>query len=201
MAALTAENEGDLAAAKTMWIELVEQYSNELSDAKRLWAWHAQKKLNDLTQKTRQLNDLIAQLDKMRLDDVDAKFDDELDTRVIAAIRLEQLGDYSLARDRWDQIAKTLKGDQKRRPAFVLACGKTKDLESSKTPKDAAERAVLISKTIDKAKGLLANPIPARKRDGRNLLRDIRDLYAGDGGDIGKLVDQAKKLLADNPPV
>jgi hypothetical protein len=60
---------------------------------------------------------------------------------------------------------------------------------------------MLISKTIDKAKDLLANPIPARKRDGRNLLRDIRDLYPGEMGDVGKLVDQAKKLLADNPPV
>ena len=94
MAALTAENDGDLAAAKTMWVELVDRYSNESSDAKKLWAWHAQKKLNDLTLKSRQLNELIAQLDKMRLEDVDVKFDGELQTRVAAAIRLEQLGDF-----------------------------------------------------------------------------------------------------------
>ncbi len=200
MAALTAENDGDLPAARTMWKELAEQYSSELIESKRLWGWHAQKKLDELALKSNQLTELIKKLDAYRLDDVDSRFEDELQSRVIAAIRLEQLGDYALAQDRWEQIAKTLKGSQEQRAEFVLASGKIKELDPKKNqPKDTAARAKLIADKIGQAKGLLAMSIPARKRDGRNLLRDIRDLYAGESGDIGKLVEQAKMLLAENP--
>jgi hypothetical protein len=115
-------------------------------------------------------------------------------------VRLEQLKDYNLAYGRWTQIAENIKGADGRRALFVLVRGRAHGLESSKTqPKDGAERAKLISVVIADAQRLLAESLPASKRKGRNLLRDIRDLYAGDSGDIGKLVEQAKRLLADNP--
>jgi hypothetical protein len=200
MNALTAENEGDLAAAQAIWSELAERYAKDPGESKAMWGWHAQKKLNDLGTKSQQLNELLKQLNKARLDDVDARFDDELQTRVVAAMRLRELGDFALARDRWDQIAKTLKGDQDRRPEFVLASAEVKKLDPEKgKPKDSAERAALIAQKITRARDLLAMPLPARKTEGRNLLRDIRDLYVGESGDIAKLVEQAKKLLTDNP--
>jgi eukaryotic-like serine/threonine-protein kinase len=200
MAALTAENEGDLAAARTIWSELVDRYSRESAEEKALWGWHAKKKLTDLDLRASELDGLMKQLHDMRLDDVDPKFDDEGQNRVVAAMRLEGFGDLALARDRWDQIAKALKGDSDRRSAFVFAMSKVKDLERKRDQiKDPSERATLIANSIGKAKMFLSMPLPAHKREGRNILRDIRDLYAGETGDIGKLVDQAKSLLAANP--
>lgn len=201
MSALTAEDEGDLGAAKSAWVELVERYAKEPAESKAIWGWHAQKKLNDLTARSREVDGLLKQLETFRLDDVDARFEDDMEKRVVGAIRLEEFGDIALAKDRWDQIAKTLKGNKERRSAFVLAAGKAKDLERKKSLlKDPPERAKLISNGIARAQGLLAMSLPARKRDGRNLLRDVRDLYAGEEGEVGKLVDQAKSLLAANPP-
>jgi hypothetical protein len=201
MAALTAENEGDLAAARTLWSELVDRYAKEAGESKAIWGWHAQKKLNDINTRHNEINEWLKQLEQARLDDGDVRFEDEAQTRVVNMVRLEELGDLALARDRWEQVAKTLKGDQERRSGFVVASGKVKDLERKRSQiKDAPERAVLIANVIARAKGLLAMSVPAQKRDGRNLLRDVRDLYAGETGEIGKLVDQAKSLLAANPP-
>lgn len=201
MAALTAEDEGAIASARAIWNELADRYATDWTESKALWGWHAQKKLSDLAKKNSELNEWTKQLEKARLDDVDFTATDDLEIWMLAGVRLEALGDFSHAHDRWEQIAKTLKGDQKRRAEFVLAAGRAKALETKKEPKDASERATLISATIARAQKLLADSIPARKRDGRNLLRDIRDLYAGETGDIAKLVDQAKRLLASNPPV
>jgi hypothetical protein len=198
MLALTAEDVGDLAGARTTWVELVNAYAQDPSEAKAMWGWHAQKKLNDLAAAERDLAKLIKRLDEeFRLEDKDVKFEDEMDNRVVAAHRLEEFRDFALARDRWNQIAEALKGVEDRRPYYVLARARARDLESKKDqPKDAAERAALIRSVLERAKQLLAERgIPARQRDGRNLLRDIRDLYAGDTGDIARLVDEAKKLL------
>jgi serine/threonine-protein kinase len=200
MAALTAENDGDLGESRRLWGELVEKYDRESTEARRLWSKHAAKKLADLNAKTTQLNELVNKLKEYQLDDVDARFAEE-EVAVMNAVRLKSFGDFTLARDRWNQIAKTLEGDQDRRPLYVLARGMAKDLDkSSAFPKDAAERAGLINKKFADARALLAMELPARKRDGRNILRDIRDLYAGEKDDIGKFVDEAKRLLRDNPP-
>ena len=76
-----------------------------------------------------------------------------------------------------------------------------KEIEADKDkPKDAAGRAALIAGKIEQAKSLLAMTNLARKRDGRNILRDIRDLYAGEADRVGELAEAAKKLLVDNPP-
>jgi serine/threonine-protein kinase len=202
MAAMAAENEGDLAAARSTWVELVERYAKESSETKAIWGWLAQKKLSDLAAAERHTAGLVKRLeDEFRLDDKDVRFDDELENRVIGAIRLEQLHDFNLAHARWSQIAESLKGADDRRPAFVMSRGRAKSLEPRKNqPKDAAERAALIAKKIGDARNLLAMSVPARKTEGRNLLRDIRDLYSGETGEIGKLVEQASQLLAQNPP-
>ena len=79
MAALSAENDGDLAvtARRSNWKKLVEKFANDANDAKALWGWIAQKKLNDLSTKEAALGDLAQQLDRdFRLEDKDPKFDD-----------------------------------------------------------------------------------------------------------------------------
>jgi serine/threonine-protein kinase len=201
MAALTAENEGDLLAARQLWNEMAEKDANDSNESKAIWGWHARKKLADLNASLTKLNEFAAQMEKTRLDDADLRFPDESDNRVAAALRFEGLRDFSLAYLRWREIAESLKGNEEVRPSFVVARNRVQLLESKKgEPKDATERAKLIADLIARARMNLAMSLPARQRDGRNLLRDIRDLYAGETGEIGKLVDEAKRLLADNPP-
>ncbi|HKA08187.1 MAG TPA: serine/threonine-protein kinase [Gemmataceae bacterium] len=201
MAALTAENEGDLFTARTAWVELVEKYSNDSSQAKALWGWHAQKKLNDLAAAETHTATLLKKLEDFQLEDKDARFDDDLESKVVTAVRSERFGDMRLAHSRWTQIAENLKGSEESRPVYVMSRGRLHELEGKKgQPKDAAERAALITKEVARAKGLLQTSSYVDKRTARNIFRDVRDLYAGEGDDIRKLVDEAKKLLADNPP-
>jgi serine/threonine-protein kinase len=201
MGAFTAEDDGDLAAARTMWSELAEKYGHDSNQVKALWGWHAQKKLNDLAAAEKHTVALTKKLEDFQLEDKDAVFDDELERRVVAAIRLERFNDFNLAHTRWSQIAELLKGEKDRRAVFVMARGRAHDLAGKKgQPKDAAERAAHITKELTRAKGLLQSSSYVDKRTARNIFRDVRDLYAGEGEDIRKLVDESKKLLADNPP-
>ena len=48
MSALTAEDAGDLAAARAAWSDLAEKYADDLVESKAVWGWVAQKKLADL---------------------------------------------------------------------------------------------------------------------------------------------------------
>jgi len=200
MAALATEDDGDLAAARTMWGELVEKYAQDSNQAKALWGWHAQKKLNDLAAAENHIAALLKRLEDFRLDDKDAVFDDEVERRVVSAIRLEELKDFSLAYNRWSQLAENLKGEKDRRVVFVLARGRAHELAGKKgEPKDTAARAVLIAGEISRAKDQLKTNNTVKKRDARNKLRDIRDLYTGETGEIAKLISEAKTLLSENP--
>jgi hypothetical protein len=91
-----------------------------------------------------------------------------------------------------------LKADAERRPWYLLAVSRVRELETRKVPKDSAERVQLIAAKIATAKTLLVEEIPAKRRDGRNILRDIRDLYAGESGDIGRQVAEAKTLIKES---
>jgi len=197
MSALGAENEGDLAGARTAWTELVDKYLNDTNESQALWGWVARKKLADLNAKTAWLADVARRIDKdFRAEDKDVRFGDDLTDGVAAAIRLEQFRDFSRAYDRWNEMAKSLEGNKDRRADFVMARGKVRELEGKKDqPKDAAERAKLVGERLAVAKALLADELPAQKQKGRNILRDIRDLYRSEAGDVGKLVDEANRLL------
>jgi len=201
MSALTAEDAGDLAAARTTWTELAEKYANDPVESKALWGWVAQKKLADLNGRATWLADVARRLDRdFRMEDKDPRFGDDLTDRVATAIRLEQFQDFNRARERWDQIAKDLEGNKDRRADYVMARGRVRDLEGKRDqPKDAAGRLKLVADRLAAAKALLENELPARRQDGRNILRDIRDLYQGEADALGKLADEATKLLAARP--
>ena len=136
--------------------------------------------------------------DKFRLEDRDIAIDNEEEARAVGALRLEQFGDLTLARERWQQARDLLKSDPDRRSWYLLAVGRARELESKKEPKDATERAMLVRSRFALALPLLKETVEARRRDGRNILRDIRDLYSGETGDIGKLVADAKKILGES---
>ena len=197
MSALQAENAGDLPLAKTSWTALADKYANEKDESKALWGWVAQKKLATLKAKDDWLIEVAGRINRdFRAEDKDVRFGDDLADRVANLLRLEQFGDFYLAHERWDLLAKSLEGDKARRADFVMARGKAHGLDGRKDqPKDTAARIKLINDKLAAAKELLTNELPARKQDGRNILRDIRDLYAGETGDLGKLVDDANRLL------
>jgi eukaryotic-like serine/threonine-protein kinase len=202
MAALTAENAGDVPAARGTWTELADKYANDPNESKALWGWIAQKKLNDINTRTALLADIARRLEKdFRIEDKDPKFGDETTDRYALAVRADQFKDFAQAYERWSRMAKELEGSKERRADFVFARWKARELEGNKDkPKDAEERAKRIADEIARAKGLLTMDVYARKRDGRNILRDIRDLYQGEMGAVGRLVKEAQKLLDDNPP-
>jgi serine/threonine-protein kinase len=201
MTALNLENEGDLAGARTAWTALADQYANDSNESKALWGWIAQKKLADLNGRANWLADVARRLDRdFRMEDKDPRFGDDLTDRVATAIRLEQFQDFNRAHERWGQIATDLEGNKDRRADYVMARGKARDLEGKRDqPKDAAGRLKIITDRLAAAEALLANDLPARRQDGRNILRDIRDLYQGERGDLGTVVDKANKLLAARP--
>src|SRR5947209_7723011 len=181
MAALTAENAGDLPEAKRLWVDLADKYQNDPNESKALWGWIAQKKLNDLGARDRQVADLAKKMENdFRLEDKDPRFGDESTDRIATALRLEQLGDTERAAERWAQRAKTLEGDKDRRADFVYARGQARRLEQAKGPEDEAGRVKLLQDRLALAKQGLAETVPARKRAGRNILRDLRDLYQGE---------------------
>ena len=132
MAALTAENEGDLASARSTWMELAAEYANETDEAKAMWGWHAQKKLNDLMATTRTLaTEVMAKVEEFRVDDKDVRPRRDLDRQVATPLRLEQFGDFALAHTRWAQTRESRSratGD--RRPLAVNARGRVRDLEA-----------------------------------------------------------------------
>jgi eukaryotic-like serine/threonine-protein kinase len=200
MTALTAETEGDLVAARATWKTIADQYALDKDEDKALWGWIAQKKLGDLNAKMTWLADIARRIDReFRVEDKDIRFGDDLTDNIAAAIRLEQFMDSARAYERWDLIAKSLELDKNRRSDFVMARGRVRDLEGNKDkPRDASERINLLAARMKIAKELLAMEVPARKQDGRNILRDIRDLYQGEVGEIGKFVDEAKNRL-QNP--
>jgi hypothetical protein len=199
MAAMTVENAGDLPEARRLWGELAGQYENDPIESKALWGWVAEKKLGDLDARERQLAEIGRRLDdEFRLEDKDPHFGDEATDRVATALRLEQFGDTVRARERWEQMATALAGDKEHRADFVFARGQAHRLAAGKSSKDADVKDLIQGKLAE-AQAQLNGALPANKRRGRNTLRDIRDLYQGETGEIGKLVDQAKQLLAKNP--
>lgn len=203
MAALTAENDGDLAQARTFWSEL-EKLSSESDAAKALWGWHAKRKLADLTETANKSNAITKKIaEEFRLEDKDIKFENDIEQRANIALRLEEWGDFALARERWSQLAETLSGNHEQRAWFVFAKHRWHLLEAKKAvPKDAAERAKKLGDRLAFARPWLTTMMaetPAQRRDARNILRDIRDLYSGETGDIGRIVAEAEKLLKDHP--
>ena len=103
MAALTAENDGDLAAAGRgpTWTELADASTptRPTTRPRPLWGWLAQKKLADLDGR-RAATLAAARSDRRtspRWTTRTPRFDDDRRARSVAALRLEQFGDFDRA--------------------------------------------------------------------------------------------------------
>ncbi len=191
MDALTAEEEGDLLRARTLWKGLIDEYQPNANDDKALWGWVAAKRFKDLAQ----VDDLIAKMERTinhaYENEIDVKTDDDLLARALDAERLKNLGDGERARDYWERMARDLKGKPDARNWFLLAGYKSRETSSGSHLSVEERKKMLRGKLAKAEEDMNERPLNGQARQ---TCRAIRDLYAGD--DIFKEeVQKAKKLL------
>ncbi|MCE9529987.1 MAG: protein kinase [Planctomycetes bacterium] len=200
MSALTAEEDGDVVAARRTWAKLIETFQNDAKEEKALWGWVAAKRLKDLTEVEAREKHLEKVVKDSAFEDRDFKLEDEMEARAAEAMRLERFGDGGRAFDRWERFAKDIKGKQELRVWYLLAGKKIRELDPKKPAGD--ERKTMIVEKLRKAEETF--PEAERRgdrimaRDARNTCRDIRDLYADDAP-LKDEVKQARMLLQNNP--
>lgn len=202
MSALSAEEEGDVVAARQTWKELTDKYKDDGDENKALWGWVAAKRSKDLIEVDQREAELRKEVDAMLYNDRDVKIDDELRARAIEATRLEVFGDQARAYDRWEKISKEFRSKPEQRVWYLLAGKKVRALDAKKPSAD--ERKKMVEEVLKKAEVDFAEALnqPTNRvlpRIARNLCRDIRDLYSSDIA-LKAEVDQAKALLAKYPP-
>jgi hypothetical protein len=148
---------------------------------------------------------LQTQIDENAFKDADLKVDGELESRAADALRLEQFGDYSRSRERWEKIFSDTKEEPAQRLWFLLAGKKMSSLDA-KTP-SSEERKELLRKKLAEADKMFKfstsdegtrdeRRLSARK--GRGICREIRDIYA-ESEPVKEQVQRAKQLLEKYP--
>jgi hypothetical protein len=196
MAGLDAEADGDWVGAADRWKELAEKYQND-PDAKRaLWGWVGSKKFRDLQELDGRAKRLERRIEDNEIAEAEQKFDNVSEARAADALRLERLGDFFTARERWTKLKDETK-DLDNRPWYVLAAHRLREINALPKEKLKAEdREPLLRQKLDEATKWLADDQRAVQRDGRNLLRAIRDLYRNEVAGLKKYADEAERLLA-----
>ncbi len=205
MIALGAEEEGDVVSARKNWKELEDKYAAESDETKAMWGWVAAKRLRDLDEVDNQERKLLLQIEDNIFKDADLKAAGEYEQRAVQALRQELFGDFSGARERWERISKDTEKEPEQRLWFFVAGKKSRSLDS-KTP-SSEERKALIEKKLAEAEKELKYSVSdegtgsERKvsgRKGRNICREIRDLYS-DVEPLKEQVQRAKQLLEKYP--
>jgi predicted Ser/Thr protein kinase len=200
MNALTDEDEGNVAAARSGWKALVEQYQNDANEEKALWGWVAAKRLKDLDEvdvREKQVQDRITDAS---YNDREFTVDDPAEAAATEAFRLQKFGDPARACERWKRTAKDLKDKSGERSWYLLAGKKWRELEANRMTNE--ERKSHIQERLAKAASDFSAGAQANDRilarTARNLCRDIRDLYAADEL-FKEEVSKARELLDKNP--
>lgn len=200
MNALGAEADGDIQAARRIWKELAEKYEADGDEKKAVWGWLASKKLADLEETDHRIIKLRELLEKTELGDRDLQTSDEVDRRVLEALRLMDFNDPSRSRERWLRIHDDYIADPEKRGWVIFAARKMKELEPDKAKPSSQDRKKMVNDLLDRAKKELSNTDElVVRRDGRNHCRLIRDLYSEDP-DLKAEVERAKEYLKGSPP-
>ncbi|MEZ6138986.1 MAG: protein kinase [Zavarzinella sp.] len=199
MIGLAAEEEGDLGLARSTWQSLVDKHSKELLESSSIWGWIAEKKLKDIATTEEQVKTWLKRLERLQLEDKDFAAESELEAMVLYPIRLEKLGDFTMAKQRWSTLRQSSEGDIQTRPWVIYAAARLKELDAKTEPKDTPARVAMIEEKLKLLLPNLTNESAAVRRDTRAVLREIRDMYASETGDLGKQVDAIKAQLAKHP--
>ncbi|MCX7664960.1 MAG: serine/threonine protein kinase [Gemmataceae bacterium] len=201
MAAFAAEDDGDTAAALTLWKEL-SAYSNDPNPEKAVWGWVADKHQQEIVNATKIILEEIARKRReARLGDRDNSFADDFERQAADALRLEEYKDFSRAYERWTRLRDLTKADPTRRSYKLLAASRAKELLTKKDKPDGAERLALVNSLIELSREPSKNVEAelAIRRNARFLLRELAEVYANEPGELGKAIELAKKLVAESP--
>jgi serine/threonine-protein kinase len=193
---LDAEADGDLDGAAERWKELADKYQNDPDPKRALWGWVGAKKLRDLQEVKARVAQLDKKIEDNEIEEAEQKFADLTEVRAADAQRLERLGDLFTARERWAKLKEDLIKVLDDRPWFLVAAWRLREISVHKEKLKPEDREPLLRQKLDEVPKLLAHDNSAVRRDGRNLLRAIRDLYRNEVAGLKKYADEAERMLA-----
>ena len=200
ISAIDLEGEGNLTAAKQTWKELNDTYSSDPTEKIAELGWLGAKRARDIEEMNGKEVELRKRIEKDDVNETDRKFDSSFEGDSSLALRCEILTDWLSARDRWKRIKEDLAKKPEHRVWFLLAAYHQREIEGRKDQLNADNREILLKSILEKAiLEATGEENPVRKRDGRNLLRDLRDLYANDIESLRKMAEKAKEVLLKLP--
>jgi eukaryotic-like serine/threonine-protein kinase len=196
MSAMTDEDDGNVAGARTTWKALVEEYQQNSNNDKALWGWIAAKRLRDLEQVDVAAKKVERAIEHAFENAIDVKTDDERMSQAVEAERFKRFGDDDRARERWERLARDLKGKEEWRTWQLLAGMKARELAGRRmTP---GERKKMLQARLATAEAKLKKAAETGDRveirNERQACRDIRDLYM-DEPTLKDEVQKARQLL------
>jgi serine/threonine-protein kinase len=188
-AAVRREEAGDLVTARERWQSLVSLKESTDTEV-RPWGLLAEKRLADLDEVDRQLEDFQSQVVKWRAGEREFEPANHRQARAAQALRFELFGDLVKAKEEWS-ILKSAEGEPEERWIFLVAASKVAEL----TPKIEADTfpkgVTLIRQRLKEAAAL-----KAKEPDKAALIcRDVVFLYEKDS-EMADEVKQAETLLA-----
>lgn len=195
MKALDLEADGNVITARQLWKEIADKYSNEADTNTAKLGWLASKRLLDIQDLDRKLNEI----DKKNLEDdvneTDRKFADPTEKEVSLLIRCERLGDYLTAKERWRKLREALEKKPEERKWFLVAGYRHREIEAQKDTFTSEQRLKLLHDKLQKAALDAKDEAPVIRRNARNVLRDIRDIYSTETEALRKIAKQAEEML------
>jgi serine/threonine-protein kinase len=201
--AIKRENEGDLDEAASLWRDLEAKAKDATDSDSIVYAWLAQKKLNDLK--------AIPVHEKRLADAVEAEhsFDpaasalfkdmSSVERQCVQALRYESFGDLPGARDAWDRLkSEDVLKDASVRQWGVLAAYRAAKLKDSVVGGRTSIKDFRLKLLRDKLAEAMAIPSTADPNDRRkawSICRDIVALYEKDADpQVNELVRKADQL-------
>jgi hypothetical protein len=189
-AAVRNEDEGDLQAAQERWTSLV-KHSESTDRDQRVWGLLAKKRLHDLTTLAGRVQDLLGRLNQARRTEqpFDSKVPEE--RKAAEALHYEEFGDLVAAQERWQRQKKEYEKDAERRPWYLLASWKVRELKDHPPTEEQKDRPALVQKKLAQAQTLLTtNPAEAWV-----ICYDLVTLYGNKDPELAKVAAQALDLL------
>jgi serine/threonine-protein kinase len=196
MKAFDLEADGNLVAARQIWKELNEKYSNESDPNAHKLGWLGAKRDRDMQLLDRKVEEIRKKILEDDRDEKERKFSDDIEKEVSLILRCEALGDWMTARDRWQKLRDSLaKKSDAPRVWLLFSAYRFREIDGLKKAFTSEERMTHLQQKIDQAQLELTDSQPVIRRNARNLLRDIRDIYSDEIQSLRKVAGVAEELL------
>jgi serine/threonine-protein kinase len=200
-AAIESEDEGDTVTAAENWQKLKAKVEEDGGQDATVYGWLAQKKLDDLVGLQKRDARLADDLDRERMPETNAAKPDvgAAEQACADALRFEQFGDLSRARDRWNDIREKYVKTPEDRGWAVLAAVHDRKLKSeavSGAEKERDFRRTLVAGRFAEAEAVPANADRSDRWRAVSICREIIALYAKDADtELGAFAGKARELV------